>query len=56
MISVVYFNDGDRDVMVAAFLMHCDAETFIKHTPYSEGYMIKDVDDWASWSNIRGKI
>ena len=56
MISVVYFEDRGLVVAVGAFLMRSDAENFIKHTPHSEGYMIKDVDDWQSWSNIRAKL
>jgi len=56
MISVVYFEDHGLIVAVGVFLMMSDAENFIKHTPNSEGYKIKDVDDWQSWSNIRAKL
>lgn len=57
MLSVVYFNDGDRNVMVGAFLMRSDAEDFIKNTLFSEGYKIAEVDgQWQSWMNIREGI
>lgn len=56
MISVVYFENGARNVMVAAFLRRSDAEQFIKNTFGTNGYKIKDIYDWESWSNIRGKI
>lgn len=54
MISVVYFNDGDRSIMVGAFLMRIDAENFIKNTAFTQGYKIADVEgQWQSWTNIR---
>lgn len=54
MISVVYFNDGDRNIMVGAFLMRSDAENFIKNTTFVQGYKIADVGgQWQSWTNIR---
>lgn len=57
MISVVYFNDGCRNIMVGAFLMRSDAESFIKNTPFIEGYKIADVDgQWQSWINIKEGI
>jgi hypothetical protein len=56
MISVVYFNDDGRNVMVGAFLMRSDAEQFIKSQVFELHYKIKEVDDWASWSNIRHAI
>lgn len=57
MISVVYFNDGDRNIMVAAFLMRFDAENFIKNTAFVQNYKIADVEgQWSSWINIREEI
>lgn len=57
MISVVYFNSGDRNIMVGAFLMWSDAEDFIKNTPFVQNYKIAEVDDqWSSWNNIREGI
>ena len=57
MISVVYFNDGDRNVMVAGFLMRSDAEQFIKNTPFTQGYKVAEVDgQWQSWNKIREEI
>jgi hypothetical protein len=56
MISVVYFNDGGRNIMVGAFLMRSDAEQFIKSQVFELHYKIKDIDDWASWSKIKDAI
>lgn len=57
MISVVYFNSGDRNIMVGAFLMRSDAEDFIKNTAFVQNYEIAEVDgQWQSWINIRDGI
>jgi hypothetical protein len=56
MISVVYFNDDGRNIMVGAFLMRSDAEQFINKTYVTDGYKIVDVEDWVSWSKIKEKI
>jgi hypothetical protein len=56
MISVVYFEQDGRNVMVGAFLMRSDAQRFIDKTPFSEGYKLTEVDDWNSWSKIREGI
>ena len=56
MISVVYFENKGINVVVGVFLMRFDAEEFIKNTFGTGSYMIKDVDDWQSWSNIRAKL
>lgn len=57
MLSVVYFNDGDRNIMVAAFLMRIDAEDFIKNTTFDQGYKVTEVEgQWSSWINIREEI
>ena len=57
MISVVYFDDGDRNIMIGAFLMRSDAECFIKGVTYNQSYKIAEVDgQWQSWSNIRQEI
>ena len=56
MISVVYFEDDGRNIMVGAFLMRSDAEQFINKTYGTDGYKIVDVEDWVSWNNIRKAI
>ena len=56
MISVVYFENDGRNIMVGVFLMRSDAEQFINKTYGTDGYKIVDVDDWRSWSNIRNAI
>ena len=56
MISVVYFNDGGRNITVGVFLMRSDAEQFIKSQVFELHYKIKDIDDWASWYKIRDAI
>jgi hypothetical protein len=56
MISVVYFENDGRNIMVGAFLMRSDAEQFINKTYGTDGYKIVDLEGWESWSNIRNAI
>jgi len=44
-----------EDVMIAAFLMKCDADSFLEHFFFREGYKVTETtwEAWTAWQTIR---
>ena len=47
-----------EDVMIAAFLMKSDADSFLEHFPFREGYKITETtwEAWNAWQTIRDMV
>lgn len=60
MLFVVYLQaeDDTHPILVAAFLMKSDAETFMEASNLYEEYFIKETgtDAWLAWCKIREEI
>jgi len=43
-----------EDVMIAAFLMKCDADSFLEHFFFREGYKVTETtwEAWTAWKTI----
>lgn len=55
MITVVYTMNQGKAIMVAAFLMQSDADTYMKNEKLLETKKTC-VDGWAGWSEIREEL
>lgn len=45
----------NEDVMIAAFLMKCDADSFLENFHFREGYKVTETpwETWTAWQTIR---
>ena len=55
MLTIVYVSDEGYDVLLGAFLMREDANTFMKNSNIST-LKIKEVEAWDAWNIIRYKM
>ena len=55
MITLVYITDEGYDILLGAFLMRGDANTFMKNSNII-ALKIKEVEAWEAWSVIRDKM
>ncbi|MGJ8660408.1 MAG: hypothetical protein ACSHXL_00085 [Bacteroidota bacterium] len=60
MLYVVYLQEKDdkHSVLVAAFLMKSDAESFMKKSNLGDDHFIKETSDkaWSHWRKIGEEI
>lgn len=48
---------SQKPLLIAAFLMKCDAVTFIKSQVFADGYEILEMaDGWSHWMEMREKM
>ena len=45
----------NEDVMIAAFLLKCDADSFLKNFLFREDYKVTETtwEAWTAWQTIR---
>ena len=56
MLYVVHFNSHRGvPIVVGVFLMHSDAEQFVKNTPFNEDFVISQTNAkaWEAWKQIK---
>lgn len=55
MLTVVYMTNKDGEkILIAAFLMRSDAESFVRNSVFNTGMEIVDIDgQWEHWSKIK---